>query len=103
MKKMLALTVSILAASFILTNSASANSVFASHCAACHAGGKNIMNPDKDLSMANMEKNGVNTVDAIKALVTNGKAPMPAFKSQLDAAQIDSVANYVLEQAKKGW
>ena len=80
-----------------------ANEVFTKHCAACHAGGKNIMNAEKTLTKESLEKNGVNTVDAIKALVTKGKAPMPAFEKTLSAEEIDSVASYVLEQAEKGW
>ena len=82
---------------------AQANEVFAKNCAACHAGGKNIMNPDKTLTMESLGKNGVATLDAIKELVTKGKPPMPGFGSSLDEKQIESVSAYVLEQAKKGW
>jgi cytochrome c6 len=87
----------------IFTTVANANDIFDNNCAACHAGGKNMINPDKTLSMADLEKNGVNTVEAIKTLVRQGKPPMPTFSAILDEKQIDEVANYVLEQAKKGW
>ncbi len=76
--------------------------VFKKNCSACHAGGKNIMNPAKGLDMDSLKSNGVDSVDAIKTLVTKGKAPMPAFES-LGEDKINSVSNYVLEQAKKGW
>lgn len=80
-----------------------ANEVFDKNCASCHKGGGNIMNPDKTLMKDSLAKNGVATVDAIKAIVTNGKAPMPAFKASLDEKQIESVSAYVLEQAEKDW
>lgn len=82
---------------------AQANDVFNKNCAACHAGGKNVMNPDKTLTSESLEKNGVNSLDAIKKLVSEGKAPMPAFASTLSKEEIESVSAYVLEQAKKGW
>lgn len=103
MKKFLHMTLSTLALTFSMVNTASANEVFDKNCSSCHAGGKNIMNPDKTLSMESLEKNGVNSLGAIKTLVSKGKAPMPAFASMLDEKQIDAVAAYVLEQAKKGW
>lgn len=101
MKRQLFLALSMAALASVQT--AGANEIFNKHCAACHAGGKNIMNPDKTLSKEHLEKNGMNSVDAIKNLVSKGKAPMPAFESMLDAKQIEEVAAYVLEQAEKGW
>jgi len=80
-----------------------ANDVFDKNCASCHKGGGNLMNPAKDLSKDNLAKNGAATLDAVKAIVSNGKAPMPAFKATLDEKQIDGVSAYVLEQAEKGW
>ncbi len=96
---MLAVSAAILA----FSAAASANEVFDKNCAACHKGGGNLMNPAKDLTKDNLAKNGVNTPDAVKAIISNGKAPMPAFKASLDEKQIESVAAYVLEQAEKGW
>ncbi len=87
----------------VFSGAASANDVFDKNCASCHKGGGNLMNPAKDLTKDNLAKNGAATLDAIKAIVSNGKAPMPAFKASLDEKQIDSVSAYVLEQAEKGW
>ncbi len=103
MKKFLHMTLSSLALIFVMVNTTSANEVFKTNCSSCHAGGNNIMNPDKTLKMESLEENGVNSLGAIKALVSKGKAPMPAFASTLDEKQIDAVSAYVLEQAKKGW
>ena len=103
MKKSSHITLSTLALTLVMVSTVSANDDFKKHCSSCHAGGNNIMNPDKTLKMESLEKNGVNSLEAIKALVSKGKAPMPAFASTLDDKQIDAVSAYVLEQAKKGW
>ncbi|MEE9413358.1 MAG: c-type cytochrome [Methylococcales bacterium] len=80
-----------------------ANDVFDKHCSSCHAGGGNIMNAAKGLSKENLDANGVNSVDKIKALVTDGKVPMPAFGKMLSAKEIENVSAFVLKQAATGW
>lgn len=102
MKKLVTLAL-FTAFSAVASFSLQANEVFNKNCGACHAGGKNVMNPDKSLTMESLTKNGVDSVEAIKKLVAEGKAPMPAFGSSLSQADIDSVSAYVLEQAKNGW
>lgn len=108
MKKLLAavLLVVITAFSFVAPASADAASgatVFNANCAACHAGGRNAVNPAKTLSKADLEKYGMFSKDAIVNQVTNGKMAMPAFGGKLSADQISDVADYVLEQAEAGW
>jgi cytochrome c6 len=77
--------------------------IFGANCAACHMGGKNMVNPAKTLQKADLEKYEMVSLDAIKTQVTNGKAAMPAFKGKLDDAQIENVAAYILEQSEAGW
>ncbi|MCC5636913.1 c-type cytochrome [Nostoc sp. CHAB 5844] len=77
--------------------------VFSASCAACHAGGKNLVQANKNLKKDALEKYGMNSAEAIIAQVTNGKNAMPAFKGRLTAAQIEDVAAYVLGQAEKDW
>ncbi len=88
--------------SFTLSNTASADVVFDANCVACHKGGGNIMDAKKTLSMDDLKKNGVDSKAKIKTLVKKGKGSMPPFAA-LDDKQLDSVAGYVLGQAKKGW
>ena len=76
---------------------------FSANCAACHAGGGNVLNPAATLSLADLESNGKESVEAIVYQVTNGKAPMPAFGGRLTDDQIAEVAEYVLAQAEAGW
>ena len=42
-------------------------------------------------------------VERIKYQVTNGKNAMPAFGERLGPDDIEDVANYVIDQANKGW
>lgn len=77
--------------------------VFSANCASCHMGGGNVVNRSKSLSQADLTKYGMNSLDKVIAQVTNGKPPMPAFKGRLTTAQIEDVANYVLEKAAGGW
>jgi len=77
--------------------------VFGSNCASCHLGGRNIVNPSKTLSKADLEQYGMASMEAIQTQVRNGKAAMPSFLGQLDEEQIEAVAAYVLAQAEQGW
>jgi cytochrome c6 len=77
--------------------------IFSANCSACHAGGNNVIIPEKTLKKEALEANGMNSVDAITYQVTNGKNAMPAFGGRLDDGDIEDVANYVLSQSEKGW
>jgi cytochrome c6 len=77
--------------------------LFSINCAACHAGGKNAVNPVKTLQKADLEKYEMYDLAKVKTQITNGKAAMPAFRGRLSEQQIEDVATYVLSQADKGW
>ncbi|MEL6581398.1 MAG: c-type cytochrome [Cyanobacteria bacterium J06621_12] len=84
-------------------DAASGAKIFSANCAACHAGGRNVIQGEKTLQKGALEKYEMNSLDAITYQVNNGKNAMPAFKGRLTDAQIDDVATYVLSQAEKGW
>lgn len=77
-------------------------SVFNANCAACHAGGGNVVNPAKTIKQKDLDANGKNTLEAIVAQVSNGNGAMPAFGASLSQADIEGVAQYVLDQAPNG-
>ncbi|NEO42450.1 MAG: c-type cytochrome [Moorea sp. SIOASIH] len=77
--------------------------VFSANCAACHAGGKNLINAQKTLKKDALEKYDMYSKDKIVYQITNGKPPMPAFKGKLKEEQIAALADYVLYQADNGW
>merc|ERR1719282_1670781 len=77
--------------------------VFASNCASCHAGGNNLVSPDKKLKKEELQKYGKYEPAQIVAQVSKGNGSMPAFGSKLAPDDINDVAAYVRAQADKGW
>jgi len=77
--------------------------IFENNCAGCHVNGGNIMRRGKNLKLKALQKNGVDSVEAIAQLVTQGKGLMSAYGDRLSAEEIAVVANYVTEQAKQNW
>merc|ERR1711879_85388 len=80
-------------------------SVFSGNCAACHAGGQNVIMPEKTLQQDALEEyldGGFNEAAVVKQ-VTNGKNAMPAFGGRLSDDDIANVATYVISTAKAGW
>ncbi|MEH2301491.1 cytochrome c6 PetJ [Nostoc sp.] len=77
--------------------------VFSANCASCHAGGKNLVQAQKNLKKDALEKYGMYSAEAIIAQVTKGKNAMPAFGKRLKPNQIEDVTAYVLSQADKDW
>lgn len=77
--------------------------VFEVQCAGCHANGSNIVRRGKNLKQKALQRNGVDTVEAIADLVTNGKNNMSAYKDRLSEAEIADVSAYVLDRAAADW
>ena len=75
--------------------------LFNNNCIVCHAGGNNIIIPEKNLKKETLEANGMNTKTAIAYQVLNGKNGMPAFGGRLKENEIEAVATYVLEQSNR--
>jgi len=75
--------------------------VFAGNCAACHAGGNNVIQPEKTLRKEALEQylEGGLKESSIIYQVTNGKNAMPAFGGRLDEEEIKDVAAYVFDQS----
>lgn len=77
--------------------------VFELQCAGCHPNGSNIIRRGKNLKQKALQRNGVDTPEAIANLVRNGKNNMSAFKDRLSDAEITDVSAYVLERAAADW
>ena len=77
--------------------------IFTAKCVICHgADGSGETSIGKNLKIADFHSPDVKKLsDAdLKAVITNGKNKMPAFKSKLTDAQIDQVISYVRELGK---
>ncbi len=77
--------------------------LFSIHCAGCHINGGNIIRRGKNLKKPALKKYGMDTIEAVTGIITNGKNNMSAYKDRLTTPEIQEVAAYVLEQAEIGW
>merc|ERR1719389_799995 len=79
--------------------------IFSGNCAACHAGGQNVIMPEKTLEKAALETYlaGGRSEASVRTQVTNGKNAMPAFGGRLSDADIEDVAAYVIKTSESGW
>lgn len=77
--------------------------IFQNNCTVCHIGGKNLIVPDKNLSLEALHRYGKDSVAAIMKQVTYGKGVMPAFGESLSTEDITNVATYVLGQSQENW
>jgi cytochrome c6 len=105
--KLVPIALSIFFAFFLSVQSAFASPdgavIFENNCAGCHVNGGNIMRRGKNLKLKALQKNGVDSVEAIAQLVTHGKGLMSAYGNRLSAEEIAIVAKYVAEQAQQDW
>lgn len=79
--------------------------VFNANCAACHAGGQNVIMPEKTLEKEALDQYlaGGRSEKSVITQVTNGKNAMPAFGGRLDDEDIADVASYVIATSEEGW
>ena len=79
--------------------------IFDGNCAACHAGGQNVIMPEKTLEKEALEKylSGGRSEASVVTQVTYGKAAMPAFGGRLTESEIGDVASYVIQTSENGW
>jgi cytochrome c6 len=77
--------------------------LFENNCAGCHVNGGNIVRRGKNLKLKTLQKNGVDSVEAIAQLVTHGKGLMSAYGDRLTAEEIAIVSQYVLERSQQDW
>ncbi len=87
----------------LAADTANGAKIFSVHCAGCHLNGGNIIRRGKNLKLKVLKRNGMDNVDAIASIVTNGKNNMSAYKDRLSEQEIQAVSAYVLEQAEKDW
>jgi|SRR5215469_3897628 len=103
LRLMAALILLLALAGFAAADDTAGKSIFTSKCAICHGPngdgkspiGKTLNIPDFHSAQAQKM-----TDAEMKAIVTNGKNKMPAFKDKLTDAQIDQVVDYVRHLGK---
>ena len=86
-------------------DAAAGQQIFDGNCAACHAGGQNVIVPEKTLEREDLEQylDGGFNEKAVIRQVTNGKNAMPAFGGRLPDDDIANVAAFVISTSRAGW
>ena len=82
---------------------ADAQELFTVQCAGCHPNGGNIIRRGKNLKLRALTRNGIDSVEAIASLITNGKGIMSAYGDRLSPEEIDVLATYVWGKAQDNW
>ncbi|CAM9866827.1 unnamed protein product [Heterosigma akashiwo] len=90
--------------------------LFETNCAGCHIGGGNVIGyaRGKTLQKKALEKYGFSDTESIISLLEQGKGVMPRYSqytntkdevvnAKLTKSEMGEVAQYVLNQAEKGW
>jgi mono/diheme cytochrome c family protein len=78
------------------TENINPQSLYMAKCVACHGSdGKLGAAGAKNLADTKL------TVDEVKKQITNGKGAMPPFSNQLNEAEIQAIAEYVLTELKE--
>ena len=87
----------------LATDTTNGAQIFEANCAGCHINGGNIIRRGKNLKMKALQRNQMDSLEAIAQIVTNGKRPMSAYRDRLTTEEIEDVSAYVLEQAENDW
>ncbi len=78
-----------------------AAALFTVQCAGCHPNGGNIIRRNKNLKQKALQRNGLDSVEKITELITEGKGNMSAYGDRLTPEEIRSLAQYVWETAPR--
>ncbi|WP_410500417.1 cytochrome c6 PetJ [Chroococcidiopsis sp. SAG 2025] len=87
----------------LAADTSDAAKIFEAQCAGCHINGGNIVRRGKNLKQKALKKYGMDSLEAIANIVTNGQGNMSAYKDRLTTDEIQAVSAYVLNQAATGW
>lgn len=77
--------------------------LFEVQCAGCHPQGGNIIRRRQTLKLKSLERDGYDTIAPLSDLVAVGIKNMPGFADKLNARQIETVSQFVLEEAQRDW
>ena len=76
---------------------ADGKALFARHCAGCHYGGGNLINPAKPLTRLHRQANGIRTSGDLVSKMRRGGAGMPRFSArQISEPDAQAIADYII-------
>ena len=77
--------------------------LFEAHCVGCHLNGGNIIRRGKNLKLATLQSQGLDSTDAIANIARNGIGQMSGYGDKLGEGGDQLVAAWILEQAQNAW
>jgi cytochrome c6 len=77
--------------------------LFTQHCAGCHLNGGNIIRRGKTLKLAALERQGLDSREAIAQIASGGIGQMSGYGEQLGEEGVAEVSSWVWQQAQLGW
>ena len=78
--------------------------VFKNVCAGCHVrGGSVVLKGSKSLKLSDLEKRGIADVNSIAKIANDGIGFMKGYKNKLKDGEDKVLAQWIIQNAQKGW
>jgi len=78
--------------------------IFRNVCAGCHVrGGSIVLNGSKSLKLSDLEKRGISDEDSIAKIANDGIGYMKGYKNKLKDGEDKVLAQWIIQNAEKGW
>ena len=78
--------------------------IFRNVCAACPArGGSVVLKGSKSLKLSDLEKRGIADVNSITIIANYGIGFMKGYKNKLKDGEDKVLAQWIIQNAEKGW
>ena len=88
----------------IASNTRDGETIFKNVCASCHViGGVVVTKGSKSLKFSDLERKGIADIDSIKKIANDGIGYMKGYKSKLKGDEDKVLAQWLIQQSKKGW
>jgi cytochrome c6 len=78
--------------------------LFEAHCVGCHVGGGNIIRRGRTLKLQALQRQGLDSAEAIATVAAGGLGQMSGYREALGGdGGAEDVAAWVWQQALQGW
>ena len=78
--------------------------IFRNVCAGCHVkGGSVVLKGSKSLKLSDLEKRGIADVNSITKIANDGIGFMKGYKNKLRDGEDKVLAQWIMQNAEKGW
>ena len=78
--------------------------IFRNVCAGCHVrGGSVVLKGSKSLKLSDLEKRGISDDNSIAKIANEGIGYMKGYKNKLKDGEDKVLAQWIIQNAEKGW